>query len=138
MHRVLHHCHPNRWRRRALIDDHLGRAAVGALALTAVSSFLPWIVAGEISEIGVDTGDGRICSVVALAGIGLVLRGIRAAWIAAGFCLVIALRASATISDASGVTVGIGVWAAALTAAIAAGLLIVRYLSQIREEAAAG
>lgn len=97
------------------------RVAQLSAAAAAVAMFLPW-EAGAGAVRGLDTDEGRIVLIVALITVVLVQIGWRPAWIGAGFVVAVAGRRLLTmLGDDPGP--GIGLWAAAAAALVAAALL---------------
>lgn len=105
--------------------------AVGLLAATALSTFLPWTTGDSGSVIGVRHDDAFLVIAGAAVGIALVRRKAKPAWMAAGFAAIVQVRDIQQVSD-SEFSVGIGLWLGLLTAATATVMLIVDLVATIR------
>jgi len=107
----------------AILRSPYKLAAVGALALTAATTVLTWTSRDGVDSWGLAHDDGFVVILATVIGIVLVTKGIKAAWIAPGFVVVLLIR---DISRVRGTDfdVGLGLWLGTGFALLAAVLLI--------------
>lgn len=111
-------------------------AAQGLMVIVAAAMFLTWVqrdLGGSMDESvsGIDVSEGQLTLIVSLLTIGLVQAELRPAWMGAGFACAIVGR---QLFDALGedrIEPGLGLWLAAVSAAVAAVLLVVDMFSSI-------
>ncbi len=108
--------------------------------MAVVGVFLNWIDPGTTapgveSRLGIEEDDGFLVIVVAVIGVALAFSGVRAAWIAPAFGAAIAIRDATRVDDNPTTEVGFGLWITSVAFAIAAGLLIVDLVREIRSMA---
>ena len=109
--------------------------AVGALALTALTTLLTWTSRDGVGTWGLGHDDGFLVVLAAVVGIALVSYGIKAAWIAPGFIAALLIRDINRVR-ATDFDVGTGLWAGLALALLAAVLLIGDLLLAIQRTAA--
>ena len=107
----------------AIVGSPFKLVAVGALALTAATTVLTWTSRDGVDSWGLAHDDGFVVILATVIGIVLVTKGIKAAWIAPGFVVVLLIR---DISRVRGTDfdVGLGLWLGTGFALLAAVLLI--------------
>ncbi len=98
-------------------------AAVGALVLTAATTFLTWTSRNGVDSWGLAHDDAFLVIAASVIGIALVVNGIKAAWIAAGFATGVMIRDINQVR-ATDFDVGIGLWAGVALGLLATILLI--------------
>jgi len=110
-------------------------AAVGALALTAASTFLVWTSSNSgVETWGLGHNDGFVVVIGSVVGIVLATKAIKAAWIAPGFVAVVQMRDISRVRSTD-FDVGIGLWLGLGLALLATILLIADLIFGIQEAA---
>ena len=107
----------------AILRSPYKLAAVAALALTAATTVLTWTSRDGVDSWGLAHDDGFVVILATVIGIVLVTKGIKAAWIAPGFVVVLLIRDIRRVRGTD-FDVGLGLWLGTGFALLAAVLLI--------------
>lgn len=111
--------------------------AVGALALTALTTLLTWTSRDGVDTWGLAHDDGFLVVLASVVGVAVVAYGVKAAWIVPGFIAALLIRDVNRVR-ASEFDVGVGLWAGLALALLAAVLLLGDLVLGIREARGTG
>ena len=87
--------------------------------------FLPWFADGQGTHAGIGENDGVVVLIVLFGAAVLVALGNRAAWVAAGFAAMVAIRNLLTINDHPVAEARVGIWLT-IGASVIAALVLLR------------